>query len=116
MPVPCLAGMHCEQEGNVRIVRIEEEESAQIVPVVARHDGEVGVELVIGLREESAVGATAGFGVTLSVAIIPPVSCAFTFHAVVWKLWRGDQNCQRNWHITMICQPEEFRDRLAVCR
>src|SRR3954447_2114649 len=58
MPVPCLAGVHRKQERNVCIIRIEQEESAQIVPVVARHDGEVGVELVVGLREEGAVSAS----------------------------------------------------------
>src|SRR3954470_17293320 len=58
MPVPHLARMNRKQERNVRIVRVEQEQFAQIVPVVARHDGEVGVELVVGLREETAVGAS----------------------------------------------------------
>ena len=56
MPVPCVAGVHRKQERNVRIVRVEQEQLAQIVPEVARHDSKVGVELVVGLREEAAVG------------------------------------------------------------
>jgi len=57
MPVPRLARIHRKQERNVRIVRVEDEQFAQIVPVIAGHDGKVGVELVVGLREEGAIGA-----------------------------------------------------------
>jgi hypothetical protein len=49
--------MDRKKERKVRIVRVEQEQLAQIVSLVARHDGEVGIELVVGLREETAVGA-----------------------------------------------------------
>lgn len=53
MPVPRLAGMHCKQEGNVRIIRVEQEQFAQIVSVVAGH----GVQAL----EDSVASLEIGF-------------------------------------------------------
>ncbi len=45
-PVPLVQG---EEEGIVRIVRVEDEHSAKIEKVIARNDGQVGIQEVIAL-------------------------------------------------------------------
>ena len=56
MRVRLLARQDRKQKREVGVVRIQQIQLAKIQRVVAGHRGEVGVELVVGLDEEIAVG------------------------------------------------------------
>ncbi len=56
MRVRLFAGQDREEKRQVGVVGVQQIQLAQIQCVVARHGGEVGVELVVGLGEQIAVG------------------------------------------------------------
>ena len=55
MRVRLLAGKDRKQKRQVGVVRVQQIQLAEVHRVVARHGGEIGVELVVGLREQIAV-------------------------------------------------------------
>ena len=44
-----------KQERQVRIVRVQQIQLAKVQRVVARHDGEIGVQLIVGFGKQIAV-------------------------------------------------------------
>src|SRR5208282_2611806 len=50
-----LAGKDRKQERQVGVVRVEQIQLAKVQRIVARHDGEIGVELIVGFRKQAAV-------------------------------------------------------------
>ena len=56
MGVRLLARKDREQKRQVGVVRVQQIQLAEVERVVAGHGGEVGVELVVGLRKQAAVG------------------------------------------------------------
>jgi hypothetical protein len=55
MRVGLLAGQDREQKREVRVVGIEQVESAQVLHIVAGDCGEIGIKLVVRLQEQVAV-------------------------------------------------------------
>ncbi len=56
MRVRLLAGKDRKQKRQVGVVRVQQIQLAKVQRIVARHDGEIGVELVVGFRKQAAVG------------------------------------------------------------
>ena len=55
MRVRLLAGKDRKEKRQVGIVGVQQIQLAEVQRIVARHGGEVGVELVVGFREQIAV-------------------------------------------------------------
>lgn len=53
--VPLFSGPNCEKERQIGVVGIEQKQPAKVVPVVAGHNREIGVELVVAFGEEIPV-------------------------------------------------------------
>ena len=56
MLIPLLPRQNCEEKREIRVVRVQQQQAAQIHHVVAGHRGKVGVELVVGLNEQAPIG------------------------------------------------------------
>ena len=56
MRVRLFARKDRKEKRQVGVVRVQQIQLAEVQRIVARHGGEVGVELVVGLRKQAAVG------------------------------------------------------------
>ena len=54
--VRLLAGKDRKQKRQVGVVRVEQIQLAEVQHIVARYGSEIGVQLVVGFREQIAVG------------------------------------------------------------
>src|SRR5580658_11024469 len=54
--VRLLAGKDRKQKRQVGVVRVQQIQLAKVERIVARHSGEVSVQLVVGFRKQIAVG------------------------------------------------------------
>ena len=55
MLIPLLSRQNCEEKREIRVVRVQQQQAAQIHHVVAGHRSKVGVELVVGLNEQAPI-------------------------------------------------------------
>jgi len=46
--VPFFSGQNCEKERKIGVVGVKQEKPAKIMSVIARHNREISVELVVG--------------------------------------------------------------------
>src|SRR5579862_2691116 len=55
MHVRLLARKDCKKKRKVRVVRVQQIQLAEVKRIVARHSGEVSVQLVVGFHKQIAV-------------------------------------------------------------
>ena len=55
MRVRLFAGKDRKQKRQVGVVRVQQIQLAEVERIVARHSGEIGVQLVVGFRKQIAV-------------------------------------------------------------
>ena len=55
MRVRLLAGKDRKQKRQVGVIRVQQIQLAEVERIVARHSGEIGVQLVVGFRKQIAV-------------------------------------------------------------
>src|SRR5271169_7006210 len=55
MRVRLFTGKDRKQKRQVGVIRVQQIQLAEVERIVARHSGEIGVQLVVGLRKQIAV-------------------------------------------------------------